>query len=168
MYKKKYNQEAQKIIKIIEEKYNLNWNDKDSLINLTNLNLCDNNISDITPLKELINLSELDLISNSISDITPLKDLKNLTVLELTNNFISDVTPLKNLTNLIHLDLISNSISDITPLKKHIELGIEVKLESPNYGIILQFNPIKEPPLEIVKQGNNSILEYWELVKKSN
>ena len=56
----------------------------------TNLNLNDNNITDLTPLAGLTNLTELWLADNNISDLTPLAGLTNLTELYLPQNSISD------------------------------------------------------------------------------
>ena len=80
-------------------------------MNLTELWLGVNNISDIAPLAELTNLTELFLSANNISDLTSLAGLSNLTKLSLWDNNISDLTPLAGLTNLTELDLNSNPIS---------------------------------------------------------
>jgi Leucine-rich repeat (LRR) protein len=50
---------------------------------LQHLVLRDNQISDLSPLKELHNLTSLDLGGNQISDLSPLKELHNLTSLYL-------------------------------------------------------------------------------------
>ncbi|MEG5162530.1 leucine-rich repeat domain-containing protein [Microcoleus sp. AT3-A2] len=87
------------------------------LSNLTNLNLENNQISDLTPLQSLTNLTNLNLGNNQISDLTPLQSLTNLIELNLENNQISDLTPLQSLTSLKYLNLDNNQISDLTPLK---------------------------------------------------
>ncbi|MEG4250729.1 leucine-rich repeat domain-containing protein [Microcoleus sp. Pol10D4] len=87
------------------------------LSNLTNLNLENNQISDLTPLQSLTNLTNLNLGNNQISDLTPLQSLTNLIELNLENNQISDLTPLQSLTSLKYLNLSHNQISDLTPLK---------------------------------------------------
>ena len=87
-------------------------------INLKELHLGRNRISDISPLRNLKKLTYLDLgLNGRISDISPLKNLENLTHLSLRYNEISDVSPLKDLTNLFDLDLYDNQISDVSPLK---------------------------------------------------
>ena len=90
--------------------------------NLSKLDLGDNNISDISPLKNLRNLLGLDLNGNNISDISPLKNLRKLRKLDLDGNNISDISPLKNLTDLVVLYLDGNNISDISPLKNLTKL----------------------------------------------
>ena len=84
--------------------------------NLTELDLGDSEISDVSPLAGLRNLTELDLAFNEISDISPLAGLKNLTYLYLNGNGRSDISPLAGLKNLTYLYLNGNEISDISPL----------------------------------------------------
>ena len=66
---------------------------------------------------QLTQLTELDLSDNQISDITPLAQLTQLTDLNLWDNEISDVTPLAQLTQLTDLNLGYNPITDISPLR---------------------------------------------------
>jgi len=84
--------------------------------NLIELNLCDNQISNLTPLSGLVNLTELVLRRNQISDAKPLSGLVNLTKLSLSFNQISDLAPLSGLVKLKFLFLGKNSISDLSPL----------------------------------------------------
>ena len=99
--------------------------------NLKKLKLNENEISDITPLKDLTKLEYLEIQRNRIVDIKPLEKLTNLKFLKLYNNLIEDISPLANLTNLTGLDLhynvtvggdeshkiISKGITDISTLK---------------------------------------------------
>ncbi|MBV1060977.1 class 1 internalin InlA [Listeria monocytogenes] len=86
------------------------------LNNLTQINFSNNQLTDITPLKNLTKLVDILMNNNQIADITPLANLTNLTGLTLFNNQITDIDPLKNLTNLNRLELSSNTISDISAL----------------------------------------------------
>ena len=86
------------------------------LAKLTELELSDNKITDLTGLEYATQLADLDLSYNQISDITPLAQLTQLTELELDHNQISDITPLAQLTQLTELLLWNNQISDISPL----------------------------------------------------
>ena len=153
------------------------------LTNLTELNLKGNQLSDISPLKELTNLTKLYLNYNQLTEISPLKDLLKLTVLYLQENRISDISALKKLTQLNFLWLWGNQINDISPikmLKKLAELGLNSnkieKLpvwitdfnldilynEEGNDGKIhIGNNPLKFPPVEIVKQGKKAIINYF-------
>ena len=94
----------------------------ESLTNLTGLLLNNNQISDIKPLESLTNLTLLFLNNNQISDIKPLESLTNLNGLWLNNNQISDIKPLESLTNLDWLSLYNNQISDIKPLESLTKL----------------------------------------------
>ena len=98
------------------------------LTNLTELNLSNNQISDISPITALTSLTKLSLSSNKINDISPLSSLTNLTSLHLSEIQINDISPLRSLTNLTELDLFGNQISDISPLSsltKLTELNLE-------------------------------------------
>ena len=91
------------------------------LINLTLLWLtgkpyADTSISDISPLAGLTDLTNLSLSWHQIIDISDLENLTNLTKLYLDNNSISDISSLTGLTDLTYLALVRNSISDISDL----------------------------------------------------
>ena len=83
------------------------------LINITELNLSNNEIIDLTPLFNLKNLRYLDLSNNQIYSIILLANLINLAILLLYNNPITDLTPLRSLTKLNRLYV--DHISEITP-----------------------------------------------------
>lgn len=78
--------------------------------------LSGNNISDISPLKDLTSLDTLLLARNSIADIAILSDLENLKSLDISSIEATDFTPLENLTKLTSLDIDSNDIDDLSPL----------------------------------------------------
>ena len=98
-------------------------------VNLRELHLGENQISDISPLKELTNLIVLDLHRNfDIHDASPLSTLTNLTHLSLWRNLVSDVSPLSTLTNLTYLSLENNGVSDLSPLKNLTNLmGLDIE-----------------------------------------
>ncbi len=183
MRKEEYNQEAQRAITIIEKKHKIDWNNPQDLTNLTTLNLSHNKITDISFLKDLTNLTTLNLSNNQITNYSFLKYLTNLTTLYLYNNKITDISFLKDLTKLTKLDLSYNQITDISFLKNFtnltdlnlsnnqikifpkelLKLNLTIKLEYDGKGgIILEDNPIEEPPLEIMAQGNEAIKRYFE------
>ncbi|MBD3563050.1 leucine-rich repeat protein, partial [Planktothrix sp. FACHB-1355] len=93
-----------------------------TLTNLTDLNLYNNKITDISGLSTLTNLTELDLTNNQITDISGLSTLTNLTILYLDNNQIRDISGLSTLTNLTELYLDNNQITDLSPLRSLIQL----------------------------------------------
>jgi len=159
------------------------------LTDLTELNLSSNQLSDISPLKDLTNLTVLYLSYNQLSDISPLKDLTNLTELYLSSNQLSDISPLKDLTNLTVLDLRSNQLSDISPLKDLKKLNIldvrnnpieelpawitdfNMDFQLKEYGadegyVNFYDNPLKSPPVEIVRQGKEAVRNYFEQLER--
>ena len=90
--------------------------------NLVELNLNGNSISDLSALSGLENLTHLYLRNNDITDVEPLRDLTQLEVLWVANNSVSDVEPLRDLTQLEVLWLTNNSVSDISALAGLVNL----------------------------------------------
>jgi len=79
----------------------------------------DNNISTIPPkFAQLQNLIELNITQNNLTDIDILGKLKNLENLYLDGNNIEDISKLANLNNIKTLFLSQNNIKDIKPIKK--------------------------------------------------
>ncbi len=105
------------------------------LLIITELDLKNNKISDIKPLKYLTQLTSLNLGGNQISDLKPLESLTNLTWLYLGFNQISDVTPLPSLTKLNWLYLNNNKMSDIKSLESLTKLT-ELNLSGNQIGDI--------------------------------
>jgi len=80
---------------------------------LTDLNIANSQVSDISPLRNLTRLRELKLAGNDVADISPLAGLVNLTYLNLhSNSRIESILPLENLTNLQTLILTNVPIGD--------------------------------------------------------
>jgi hypothetical protein len=86
------------------------------LTSLEVLFLTYNLITDISALSELTALRHLELTANQITDISALSGLRNLTELVLYDNHISDISPLSELISINHLGLAGNKIVDISPL----------------------------------------------------
>lgn len=86
------------------------------MVNLTDLDLSGNNLSDVFPLARLYSLTKLDLSYNKIEDISSLAGLYQLTDLTLSSNQIRDLAPLGHLTQLTELAIGNNLFTDISPL----------------------------------------------------
>ena len=101
--------------------------------NLTNLQITNSKITDISAVSNLTNLITLDLSNNSISNLNGLQSLNNLTTLNLNNNSIyntiydtslganvSNIDIIKNLNSkkLKEIHLLNNKIDDYTELNK--------------------------------------------------
>ncbi|MCX8093405.1 MAG: leucine-rich repeat domain-containing protein [Candidatus Goldbacteria bacterium] len=102
--------------------------------NLQELEMYDNQISDINPLSGLTKLRYLNLSNNKINDISALSGLTDLYSLNLANNQIVDISVLSSLTNLVYLTLSNNIISDIALLSGLLKLQ----------GLYLNNNRIKD------------------------
>ena len=97
-------------------------------VNLGSLHLSLNQIDDLRPLTELKKLQSLFLDENTVRDITPLRKMTRLKWLSLGGNPISDVAVLSNLPQLVGLFLVSQNIKEITFLTNltnltHLSLG---------------------------------------------
>lgn len=87
--------------------------------NLTELNLNDNLITDVSPIAQLNALTHLSLDGNTgIKELTPLCNLDSLTSLSLARTRTRDLSGVCNITSLKALDLSSNDISDLRPLSQ--------------------------------------------------
>ena len=94
--------------------------------NLSELNIEDNEVSDLSPIGGLINLRDLRFGANPISDISPLSGLINLEELWFGVTSVSDLSPLAGLINLKELWFGGRitDLSDLTPLAGLINLEV--------------------------------------------
>lgn len=86
------------------------------LTGLTELFLYNNQLTGVDSLASLTGLQHLNLDGNQISDLQPLSGLTKLSSLSASSNNISDLSPLSALTGLTYLDLNGNQVGDLTPL----------------------------------------------------
>lgn len=99
------------------EEFELSASDIDDLdgvqfcINVRNLDMSDNRITDLAPLTGLSNLEELNLSDNQIGYIDALCTVGNLKSLMISNNEIEDISPLFGLGRLEYVDLSGNRIN---------------------------------------------------------
>jgi len=126
------------------------------LTQLTVLNLGVNQISELSALKDLKQLTKLDLRRNQISELSALKDLKQLTGLGLEGNQISELSALKDLSNLTLLWLQRNPIEVLPKWITEFDMDIQWTDNYPDNSIVLYDNPLKSPPVEVVKQGKQA------------
>jgi len=154
---------------------------------LTSLNLSENFITDISGLNELQHLKTLDLSGNTkIKNLQIFMDLNSVENLYLENINIYNFYFLLHLSSLKKLSLEGNKISDITALKEfrgleeinlsHNEikeipswitrLKLDVALGEYSHCINLEGNPIKNIPLETVKQGRSAMKNYFKQQEK--
>ncbi len=147
---------------IVSSTHVSNLSPLENLVNLQELDIRVTAVEDLSPLKNLKNLQLLHL-SMYVGDLSPLKGLSNLKLLSICSTGFIDLNPLKDLSNLQQVDISDSQISDLSPLKNLIKKGIEVKWirNDGNNGIFVYNTPLTNPPIEIAKQGNATILRYW-------
>ena len=89
----------------------------ESFTSLITLNLSKNIITDISDLSSLTNLETLNLSNNTINNINNIRSLIALTSLNLNSNKISDISAVSSLVNLQTLDVSNNAISTAIAVK---------------------------------------------------
>ena len=132
------------------------------LTNLQKLDCSYNQIADLAPIVHLTKLKQLLCFQNQIADLMPIEHLTNLQKLSFSSNQIADLAPIEHLTNLQKLYCDSNQIADLAPIIGLIKKGRQVKWSTYEGDINVEGNPLTNPPIEIVKQGNEAILRYFE------
>jgi internalin A len=134
---------------------------------LERLKIFATDIDDISFVTELKSLKSFQIEYSSVENITALSACVDLNYLTLKGSKISNIEPLENLINLRNINLESSLVATLYPLRNLIKNGLEVHTSSyhPEYsenGIYVHNCPITFPPLEVVKQGNEAILRYFE------
>lgn len=111
------------------------------LVKLESLQLCCDDVNDISPLANLVNLTDLWIWGcGAITDISALSGMTNMGYLWIKGNCISDISPLSGMTNLRELCMEENLVSDITPLAELTNLTS--LLLSGN--LILDYSPLSD------------------------
>lgn len=139
-----------------------------TLAKLTGFYAVSNNFEDLAFLGECKSLTELYLRDNHIVDISPLGGLGKLEQLNIAENKISNIDAIRNLDNLIYLAVESNKIKVIPSWLLDFNLPIvwEMKRDHSYNCIVIGENPIESPPIDIVKQGNQGLSNYFKQIKK--
>ncbi|HNI45372.1 MAG TPA: COR domain-containing protein, partial [Chitinophagales bacterium] len=132
-----------------------------------------NHLTDVSPLSGLAALTTLDLDNNHLTDVSPLSGLAALTTLRLHNNQLMDVSPLSSLSALTTLYLHNNQLTDVSPLlplikrsKNPLQLVSKVWHETKKGEINVKDNPLQIPPMEVIEQGREAVLRYFEQLDK--
>lgn len=134
-------------------------------LNLHNLQL--RNIPIV--ISQFIHLIGLSLYHNQLS-VFPEEILKlsQLQKLSLSRNYFTDLPDdLTRLKNLRYLDLTDNRLK-VLP-EAITTLGLEIYWEGEFFqseGIILEDNPLENPPVEIVKQGRLAVVNYFRSLQQ--
>lgn len=88
----------------------------EAFVNLKQLSLSKNQLTDITKLATLKNLAELDLAGNNLQDVRILKNLRKLTTLDVRDNKLSTFTGIAQFSALENLKATNNPIKDYSSL----------------------------------------------------
>lgn len=141
--------------------------DLSSLAHLTGLrilNIEGTEAFDLTPLATLVRLKKLNASQGPVCDLSPLSELYGLEALNILETKVSDLSPLARLIHLRKLNFSGCKVTDLFPVLPLIQAGIPVSWKpiSNGFGSIVVKNcPLTNPPAEIVKQGNDAILNYF-------
>ena len=116
-------------------------------------------IKSIKGLEYAVNLEQIKLNENEIADISPLRNLKKLKYIELQRNRIVDVSPLAGLTDLRYLKLYNNLIEDVTPLAGLTKLkGLDL-----HYNVTVTKEEGKEVKSKGITEVSEAIKDMKEL-----
>ena len=132
------------------------------------LDLNDNLIENTDGLKYINSLSFLGLSNNAdIFDISFLHGHTKLNELYLSQNPLRSIDVIENLPDLKRLVLSNTGITSLKPLMTIIKKGIPVKLvygfEDTGDGIFIKDNNELDISKEIIEQGNDAIVQFYEL-----
>ena len=133
---------------------------------LTSLDGQEKIIRDLSPLQNMVNLNSLNLRHNHISDLSPLQGMVNLNSLDLSYNLVNDLSPLQGLVNLNSLNLRYNKIKKIEEWITDFEMEIAF-IDKLTEGINLFENPIENVPVDIIKGGKQSIIDYFDQIRQA-
>jgi len=135
---------------------------------LTELSLNINQLTDISPLAGLTVLTKLYLVRNQLTDLSPLAGLTALTVLYLYENQLTDLSPLYGLKKLKILDLRDNAITQVPESLVLTGRPMQWERTGSEDGLFLAGNPLETPPIEVVKQGHEAVVNYFQELKKAS
>ena len=146
---------------------------------LDNLEFIDLSYNIITSIpKEISNcalLKEINLQNNNIKyGLQYIGNLPNLKKLFMAENKLEDLSKVDNFPELEWLDVRKNNIQSISEkIFKYLDyaatdpVGLK-KIELSEYGDLhfsYSHNPIKSPPLEIIAEGRQALIDYFESLK---
>jgi small GTP-binding protein len=92
-----------------------------------------------------------------------ISELKNLKALFIYNNQLTSLpSEISKLKNLKILDMRDNQLTSLPP--EILELGLNITWEDRFVveGIFLEGNPLENPPVEIIKQGREAVINYFK------
>jgi internalin A len=103
---------------VFAKRYNTEPLTKDDVKNISQVMGKGKGIKSLAGLEHCIAVQEIDLADNEITDLAPMAALKLVQSLTLSRNKIESIAPLAELERLQYLELSGNSVSDLAPLAK--------------------------------------------------
>ena len=162
----KLNKLEQKILSYFNNKFNIELTGKEIKLDLNNKNIGNIDLNLLCSV-DFINLEEINLSNNNISDFGPLQNLKKLKVIDLSFNKINNINALESLSKtnnkLEKLYLNNNMIKNVEILKKNIFPNI-IEINLDNNNVIKK--DIEE--IEMIIQNNNNYYEYTEEIEEED
>jgi hypothetical protein len=95
-------------------------------VNITSLDLSDNEITNIYEVQALVHLREIFLANNHVSDLSPLGELAELEILDVSFNDVDDLSPLLSLGNLKFVNLQGNPLEETETIHRLEERSVVV------------------------------------------
>jgi internalin A len=81
---------------------------------------------DLKSVGQLVNVTELMLDEDSISDLTPIANLKKLERLSIKKTRVQNLAPIASLRSLKFLYIADSAVSDITPVQPLVARGMRL------------------------------------------
>ncbi|MEH7274978.1 fibronectin type III domain-containing protein [Neobacillus vireti] len=131
---------------------------------LTSLDSSNRGIKALDGLEYAVNLEELLLDLNEVSNLEPIAGLTNLVHLSLSKNKLSDISGLASLTNLVSLVLDHNEITDIRSLSQLSNLSL-LSFQGNNVNDIQALSGLN---IEYLNIGYNEIEDISSLLALEN
>ncbi len=117
--------------KATQEKQDISFGGVTFSSDVTDLDLSDMGLHDISAISGCQHITRLNLSGNSISDLSPLMNLPYLQWLDISNNAVSDLRPLMGISTLTFLNAAGNSITTTSALTMMTGLGTLYLDENP-------------------------------------
>ena len=112
-----------------------------SVMKLERINISDNFVGNLLPLKDMVTLRELDVCQNPLRDLTPISRLLSLVALDISHTQVTDLSPLADLTKLQTLNMVYCDVADISVLAGLPNLR-EVDLSN---TLVTDLSPLAKP-----------------------
>lgn len=103
---------------VFAKRYNTEPLTKDDVKNISQVMGKSKGIKSLAGLENCVAVQEIDLENNEITDLTPMAGLKLIQSLTLARNKIESIAPLAELERLQYLELSGNAVTDLAPLAK--------------------------------------------------